>query len=96
MIVTDDSWFIVRNIRGVTGFVSANSTAPVPLSDKEVEALGVETNEVILSYKVGDTVNIIDGPLEGFTGVGEEIDPDKTMSRLSYLCSVAKLLQSLR
>ncbi|MGN0173010.1 MAG: transcription termination/antitermination protein NusG [Acutalibacteraceae bacterium] len=77
MIVTDDSWFIVRNIRGVTGFVGASSTAPVPLSDKEVEALGVENNEVIVPYKVGDSVNIIDGPLEGFVGVVNEIDPDK-------------------
>ena len=64
MIVTDDSWFIVRNIRGVTGFVGASSTAPVPLSDKEVEALGVENNEIIVNFKVGDNVNIIDGPLE--------------------------------
>lgn len=77
MIVTDDSWFIVRNIRGVTGFVGASSTAPVPLSDKEVEALGVETNEVIVDFKVGDSVNIIDGPLEGFVGVVDEIEPDK-------------------
>lgn len=77
MIVTDDSWFVVRNIRGVTGFVGANSTAPVPLSDKEVEALGVENNEVLVSFKVGDSVNIIDGPLEGFVGVVDEIEPDK-------------------
>ncbi|MBQ4155791.1 MAG: transcription termination/antitermination protein NusG [Clostridia bacterium] len=77
MIVTDESWFIVRNIRGVTGFVGASSTAPVPLSDKEVEALGVENNEVIVNFKVGDNVNIIDGPLEGFVGVVDEIEPDK-------------------
>ena len=77
MIVTDDSWFVVRNIRGVTGFVGATSTAPVPLSDKEVEALGVENNEVLVSFKVGDSVNIIDGPLEGFVGVVDEIEPDK-------------------
>lgn len=77
MIVTDDSWFVVRNIRGVTGFVGASSTAPVPLSDKEVEALGVENNEVIVDFKVGDNVNIIDGPLEGFVGVVDEIEPDK-------------------
>ena len=77
MIVTDDSWFVVRNIRGVTGFVGASSTAPVPLSDKEVEALGVENNEIIVNFKVGDNVNIIDGPLEGFVGVVDEIEPDK-------------------
>ena len=44
MIVTDETWFIVRNIRGVTGFVGASSTAPVPLSDAEVAKLGVESN----------------------------------------------------
>lgn len=77
MIVTDDSWFIVRNIRGVTGFVSANSTDPVPLSDEDVAKLGVETSTVVVSYKVGDNVNIIDGPLEGFSGIVEELDTDK-------------------
>lgn len=74
MIVTDDSWFIVRNIRGVTGFVGASSTAPVPLSDEEVEALGVEKRETIVSYKAGDRVKIIDGPLESFEGVVDTVD----------------------
>lgn len=74
MIVTDETWFIVRNIRGVTGFVGASSTAPVPLSDSEVEALGVENHEVILPYAVGDSIKIIDGPLEGFTGVIDSIN----------------------
>lgn len=77
MIITDDSWYIVRNIRGVTGFVGASSTSPVPLSDKEVEALGVETHKVVVHYEVGDTVNIIDGPLEGFVGIVEAIDREK-------------------
>ena len=76
MIVTDDSWFIVRNIRGVTGFVGSSSTAPVPLSDKEVEALGVETHQVVSAFKEGDSVKIIDGPLEGFIGVIESVDAD--------------------
>ncbi len=74
MIVTDETWFIVRNIRGVTGFVGASSTAPVPLSDEEVAALGVETHEVVIPYREGDSVRIIDGPLEGFTGVVETIN----------------------
>lgn len=74
MIVTDETWFIVRNIRGVTGFVGASSTAPVPLSDEEVEALGVETHEVVVPYQVGDNIKIIDGPLEGFTGVVDTIN----------------------
>ena len=77
MVLSDDSWFVVRNTRGVTGFVGASSTAPVPLSEKEVEALGVEKREIIVNYALGDTVKIIDGPLEGFIGVVEEIDVDK-------------------
>ena len=77
MIVTDETWFIVRNIRGVTGFVGAESTAPVPLSDEEVEALGVEKYGVELPYQVGDSVKIIDGPLAGFTGVVDTIDTDE-------------------
>lgn len=82
MIVTDETWFIVRNIRGVTGFVGASSTAPVPLSDEEVEALGVETHEVVLPYQIGDSVKITDGPLEGFTGVVDEINTDENFVRV--------------
>ncbi|MGN0556253.1 MAG: transcription termination/antitermination protein NusG [Acutalibacteraceae bacterium] len=82
MIVTDETWFIVRNIRGVTGFVGASSTAPVPLSDEEVEALGVETHEVVLPYQIGDSVKITDGPLEGFTGVVDEINTDENYVRV--------------
>jgi transcriptional antiterminator NusG len=82
MVVTDDSWFIVRNIRGVTGFVGASSTAPVPLSDKEVEKLGVEKHEVVVNYKVGDNVSIIDGPLEGFVGIVEVLEPEKNHVRV--------------
>lgn len=73
MILTDDSWYVVRNIRGVTGFVGS-STKPVPLSEAEVKALGVETVQVEVDYAVGDTVNVVGGPLEGFTGVINEID----------------------
>ncbi len=73
MIVTDDSWFVVRNTRGVTGFVGPASK-PVPLTDAEVESLGVEKHSVEVPYKAGDNVKIISGPLEGFTGVVEEVD----------------------
>lgn len=82
MVVTDDSWFIVRNVRGVTGFVGASSTAPVPLSDEEVEKLGVEKHEVVVNYKVGDNVNIIDGPLEGFVGIVDVLEPEKNHVRV--------------
>ena len=76
MILTDDSWYVIRNIRGVTGFVGPGSK-PVPLSDKEVEALGVENVHVEVNYTVGDSVSVIAGPLEGFTGVVDAIDTDK-------------------
>ena len=73
MIMNDDSWYVVRNTRGVTSFVGPGSK-PVPLTDKEVAALGMEKLEVKLSYEVGDSVKVIDGPLEGFIGVVDEID----------------------
>lgn len=73
MIVTDDSWYVVRNIRGCTGFVGPASK-PVPLTDEEVAALGVEKHSVEVGYKEGDTVNIISGPLEGYSGVVKTVD----------------------
>ena len=82
MIVTDDSWFIVRNIRGVTGFVGASSTAPVPLSDKEVASLGVESNEIKVGYKIGDTDEIIDGPLKPYVGIVDSIDAENNSIRV--------------
>ncbi|MVB11291.1 Transcription termination/antitermination protein NusG [Caprobacter fermentans] len=76
MILTDESWYVVRNIRGCTGFVGPSSK-PIPLTDEEVARLGVEKREIEVSYDVGDSVQIIDGPLEGFVGVVEEVDKEK-------------------
>ncbi len=76
MIMTDESWHIVRNIRGVTGFVGPGSK-PVPLTDEEVAAIGIEVRTVELGYNVGDSVKITGGPLAGFVGVVEEISSDK-------------------
>lgn len=77
MLMTDESWYIVRNCRGVTGFVGPSSK-PVPLSQAEVDALGVETNsEPTVDYQVGDNVEINAGPLEGFVGMVEAIDMEK-------------------
>ena len=73
MIVTDDSWYVVRNIRGCTGFVGPASK-PVPLTDEEVVALGVEKHSVEVGYSEGDNVKIISGPLEGYTGVVQSVD----------------------
>ena len=81
MIMTDDSWYVVRNIRGVTGFVGPGSK-PVPLSDEEVAALGVEKKQVEVNFEVGDSVKIIDGYLDGFIGVVEELDTDRNMVKV--------------
>ena len=81
MVMTDDSWYVVRNVRGVTGFVGPASK-PVPLTDREVESLGVEKRVVEVSYAVGDNVKIVDGPLEGFMGIVEEMDVDRNSVRV--------------
>ena len=75
MIVTDDSWYVVRNIRGCTGFVGPASK-PVLLTHEEVAALGVEKHSVEVGYKEGDNVKIISGPLEGYTGVVKTVDTE--------------------
>lgn len=76
MIMTDETWHIVRNIRGVTGFVGPGSK-PVPLTDEEVEAMGVETRVITLDYDVGDSVTVTSGPLKGYIGTVQEISEDK-------------------
>ena len=81
MIMTDESWHVVRNTRGVTGFVGPGSK-PVPLTDAEVSALGVEKHEIVVNYEVGDSVKIIDGPLESFIGTVEEIALEKNRVRV--------------
>ena len=76
MVMTDDTWHLVRNVRGVTGFVgSANK--PIPLTEEEVLAMGMEKHEIVVGYNVGDHVRIVDGPLASFTGVVEDIEPEK-------------------
>ena len=62
MIMSDENWFVVRNVRGCTGFVGPNGK-PVPLTEKEIASLGVEKKEIIINYAVGDTVSITDVPL---------------------------------
>ncbi len=81
MILTDDTWHLIRNIRGVTGFVGEANKA-IPLTDEEAAALGVEKHEIVVLYKVGDTVRISDGPLASFTGTVEEINPEKNEVRV--------------
>ncbi len=75
MVMNDETWHVVRNIRGVTGFLGEGNKA-IPLTDADVAALGVEKREVVVSYQEGDSVRITDGALESFLGTVEEIDLD--------------------
>ena len=74
MVYSDDTWHVIRNIRGVSGFVGASGNDPIPLTDEEVYEMGVEKREIVVNYTVGDTVRILDGPLTSFTGTVESIE----------------------
>ena len=76
MVMTDEAWYIVKNVRGVTGFVGT-ANKPIPLTEEEVLAMGMEKHEIVVGYNVGDHVRIVDGPLASFTGVVEDIEPEK-------------------
>ena len=74
MVYSDDTWHVIRNVRGVAGFVGTSGNDPIPLSEDEVYDMGVEKREIVVSYAVGDTVRILDGPLSTFTGTVESIE----------------------
>ncbi len=76
MVMNDETWHVVRNVRGVTGFVGSANKA-IPLTEDEVLALGMEKREIVVQYNVGDHVRITDGSMASFTGVVEEIEPEK-------------------
>ena len=80
MIVTNESWYLVRNTQGVTGFVGEGSE-PIPLTDEEVRRLGIEKTVIVLNINPGDTVKIISGPFKGFTGMVEEVNADRQTLR---------------
>lgn len=80
MIVTNESWYLVRNTQGVTGFVGEGSE-PIPLTDEEVRRLGIEKTVIVLNINVGDMVKIISGPFKGFTGLVEEVNADRQTLR---------------
>ncbi len=73
--MSDEAWYVIRNTRGVTGFVGPGSK-PVPLSEDEVIALGIAKKTIEVSYAIGDLVNILSGPFDGFSGVVDSIDLD--------------------
>ena len=81
MVMTDESWYIVKNVRGVTGFVGSGDK-PTPLTDEEVAQLGVEKIEIVVGYDVGDNVRVIDGPLTSFSGIVEELSVEKNKVRV--------------
>ena len=81
MVLTDETWHLIRNIRGVTGFVGEANKA-IPLTEEEVRQMSLEKHEIVVKYNVGETVKITDGPLASFTGIVEEIDPDKNKVRV--------------
>ena len=81
MIMTDESWHLVRNVRGATGFVGSDGKA-VPLTEQEIINLGVERQEIVVGYTIGDRVKVSDGPLAGFYGVVDELEPEKDRVRV--------------
>lgn len=81
MIMTDEAWYVIKNVRGVTGFVGSG-TKPTPLTEEEVLQLGVEKHEIVVNYAEGDTVKIMDGPLTSFTGVVDMLDVEKNKVRV--------------
>ena len=81
MIVTEATWYIVRNTRGVTGFVGSG-TDPIPLTDEEIRNMGFEKFEVNVDYNVNDSIRVIDGPLKDFIGVVQEINKEKSKVRV--------------
>lgn len=81
MVMNDETWHVIRNIRGVTGFLGSGNN-PIPLSDGDVAALGVEKREIVVGYQVGDTVKITDGAFDSFLGTVEEIDLKRNKVRV--------------
>ena len=81
MLMSDEYWYIIKNIRGVTGFVGSG-TKPTPLTEEDVLQLGMEKKEIIVNYDVGDNVRIVDGPLTSFTGIVDMLDVDKNKVRV--------------
>ncbi len=76
MIVTEESWYIVRNTRGVTGFVGSG-TDPIPLTEDEIRNMGFDIAAINVDYEINDSVKVLHGPLEGFIGTVQEINKEK-------------------
>lgn len=81
MVLTDETWYVVKNVRGATGFVG-DGNKPIPLSEEEIAQLGIEKREIVVGYAAGDSVKITDGPLTSFIGTVEEVDVEKNKVRV--------------
>ena len=82
MIMSDEAWYIIKNVRGVTGFVGSG-TKLTPLTEEEVQQLGIEKHEIVVAYSEGDSVRINDGPLTSFIGTVDQIDIEKNKVRVT-------------
>jgi len=82
MFMNDKTWYVVRNTRGVTGFVGPGSK-PIPLTDEEVTAMGVERIPIKLDITIGESVRVVAGPLENFIGTVEAFDAERQKVKLS-------------
>ncbi len=77
MIMTEESWYVVRNIRGCTGFVGAKSNSPVPLTENEVRSMGIKEVKAKIDIVVGEYVQINEGPMKGFSGTVKDVNEEK-------------------
>lgn len=82
MIMTDESWYVVRNTRGVTGFVGPGSK-PVPLSESELKSMGIQEKSPVLDISIGENVKVVSGPFENFIGVIEEVNSDRNKVKVN-------------
>lgn len=82
MVMTDESWYVVRNTRGVTGFVGPGSK-PIPLTDAELKSMGIQEKQPVIDIFVGDHVKVISGPFENFIGIIEELNFDQSKIKVN-------------
>ena len=95
MIMTKQTLYLIRNTRGVTGFVGPGSKVPIPLTNEEVRRMGLENVRVKTDIAVGDVVDIVSGPFEGQQGVAEEVDTVRQKVKIKVSLLTVKALSSL-
>lgn len=81
MIMTDESWYVVRNTRGVTGFVGPTSK-PIPLTEEEIVNMGIEKRIIEIDVEIGENVKVTSGPFENFVGIVEEIHEERQILKV--------------